>query len=510
MRSLLNSLFLSLVLFSLGCSHSSNSAAPGAPSEGEGGINGGGGGTLPANPISTFDVMQVIQESKKTLNPLMKHEMKYYSTEGHSVTFPYEKKIFGGPVTIWDELQNTDIEILMDKPCRDLYGNPVDGSVHASKPNAICISAFRIAPKLIKERAAIEINALILHELSHRLGTTEPEAKQFQENEAFAMSDYPGAISSDQFARAVQSSSEKASGLLSTLKATLAKGDATDQEILDQMQAVQMALGEFYGNSTQTPYSIFNKAEHDYYWWQADRFMVALWCQLTKAEQGEYWQGVLNEVFQGAGTVTELELQRRHFGETTFDSVYADQTVSLIHDRQELKDLVDGFEQTFGVIEQAVRNLWLGSQMGPMPTLKSTNSWEVFKGEYQVTSRNCTGSRGGTSVTGYRIDQDANDPSQLEIVDLTPGGYFNDGGLYDGAFLSSGQTAVHVEGSGDRAVRIAENGDRWGQRFDQISLEIENSGNGFVLTQSFLDRQATADGWTDQTSSCSMTLKRLK
>ncbi len=150
----------------------------------EGGITGGGGGTLPANPIAVYEVFEVIEDAKRNLRLYFNYERQYRQDNPGSY-----QKFFFGKETVATQLEKVDLEVLKDKPCKDKNGNDVDASVIASRPNTICLSASRVAPKLIKETAQKEILALLIHELTHFLGATEAEAVAAQQWSADRISD---------------------------------------------------------------------------------------------------------------------------------------------------------------------------------------------------------------------------------------------------------------------------------------------------------------------------------
>jgi hypothetical protein len=148
-------------------------------------VDGGGGGTLPADPVPVQAVVDVIRGSKLDLR-LYARMVSWNGSPGTSPALM--KKLFGQRRTLLDLIEDTPIEIKTDAPCYDAGGKEVDGSVYPNPPSAgigalpfdVCISAQRIAPKLVEERVYGETLALVLHEYSHLLGTTEDEAVEFQ------------------------------------------------------------------------------------------------------------------------------------------------------------------------------------------------------------------------------------------------------------------------------------------------------------------------------------------
>lgn len=109
-----------------------------------GGMDGGGGGVLPAYPVSAIKV-QEIAESAKIKMLYMLNRM-----QGHRVNDEksYWKKLFSGQRTAQEILRNLDLEVRLREPCYTSDGREVDGSIHALKPNTICLSAARISQKV--------------------------------------------------------------------------------------------------------------------------------------------------------------------------------------------------------------------------------------------------------------------------------------------------------------------------------------------------------------------------
>lgn len=92
--------------------------------------------------------------------------------------------LFDGEQTVFDVLDRLTIEVRHSAACRDARGNEVDGSADLASGNRICISAKRLAEKLTCSDVEAQVWALVLHEISHLLGTSEAEALQLQ-NSAF-------------------------------------------------------------------------------------------------------------------------------------------------------------------------------------------------------------------------------------------------------------------------------------------------------------------------------------
>jgi hypothetical protein len=145
----------------------------------EGVIDGGGGGTLPIDPVSVGTIEGIALHSKKHLR-LYSRFLRVNYLKNSAAASGWEQKLSGGSRTLVDVVEDTGIEVRNNDNCYDAAGNAVDASIFASHPGSICLSAFRIAPKLDADGASHQTLALIVHEFAHLLGTSEVEAVDAQ------------------------------------------------------------------------------------------------------------------------------------------------------------------------------------------------------------------------------------------------------------------------------------------------------------------------------------------
>ncbi|RYZ66776.1 MAG: hypothetical protein EOP05_18635, partial [Proteobacteria bacterium] len=236
--------------------------APTGQSE-AGGIDGGGGGTLPANPISIYDVRKFVNEAKATLGPLIQYHSRAYDPV---IDHPaYGEKLFLGTKNLSDVLWGTDLILEMEKPCYDGTGKEVDGSVHTANPNAICISAARIAPKLIKERAKTEILALIMHELGHKLGLNEAEAQDLQNRVADELQDPYSGITAEAFTVQLNDSVDEVRQASASAVEMVTTAGKTPQEIRTALRELFFRQSNLDSASLKVPFSLFNQKQNDYW-----------------------------------------------------------------------------------------------------------------------------------------------------------------------------------------------------------------------------------------------------
>lgn len=160
------------------------------PSLASGGVSDGGGGTTNPHPADPEWVASGVSHySARVLIPYLNAELANYqrSTSQEQAKSPFAK-LFNSPEKFFEIVKNTAVELHFSTPCLDKNGAPWDGSIYPLTPGAICISPFSMAPKLNDHNVYPETVALVLHELSHLVGTTEDEAKAIQETALSSLS----------------------------------------------------------------------------------------------------------------------------------------------------------------------------------------------------------------------------------------------------------------------------------------------------------------------------------
>jgi hypothetical protein len=142
-----------------------------------GGVDGGGGNTRPAHPVTEAEVRKVLEEGR----PMIVFLMNSYSAgaTGRNPR-PLPVKLFAGPVSLLDRLRAVNVSLATRGPCYDEGGNPVDGSANQRR-QSVCISLPRLMEKLNRENLRNQTLALVAHEYSHLVGTSEAEAEELQE-----------------------------------------------------------------------------------------------------------------------------------------------------------------------------------------------------------------------------------------------------------------------------------------------------------------------------------------
>lgn len=150
-------------------------------------IVGNGGDVIEANPISTMDIERLLPAAKLPILSWLHHldrniqiakersgqnQLYINPTSAERLLFQSGEKVYG----ILDRLQ---INFTAETPCGSIDGWR-DGSVISMPVSEICISGYSMSRKLNRRNAPLQLQALILHELSHLLGANEAEAVSLQ------------------------------------------------------------------------------------------------------------------------------------------------------------------------------------------------------------------------------------------------------------------------------------------------------------------------------------------
>ncbi len=153
----------------------------------QGTTTGGGGDLKPAEQVQVKDLINQVKYSKFVVTAwfsrrhLTHEERKKWCLKYPDIQCSVGTKLFDGEKTIFDVLDDLQIETRTDGACLDNEGSPKDGSINGKKSGSICISIYNLQRKLTRDIFRNHIAALIAHEVSHILNTTEAEAKFLQD-----------------------------------------------------------------------------------------------------------------------------------------------------------------------------------------------------------------------------------------------------------------------------------------------------------------------------------------
>jgi hypothetical protein len=142
-----------------------------------GSVSGGGGDTLPAQPIGEARILGFLKDSRKSLYLYF----QYLNSDFEGVSADVYHRLFEGSPTIYDVIDKTEIEGRLSTACRDHDGNEMDGSIVAGN-GGVCMSIQRLGAKLDLTNGYSQTTALLAHELSHKLGFNEDEADALQQD----------------------------------------------------------------------------------------------------------------------------------------------------------------------------------------------------------------------------------------------------------------------------------------------------------------------------------------
>ncbi len=441
----------------------------------EGGISAGGGGTLPANPIGIYKVFDIMDTAKSMLRMYLNYQRKYSNIKSLTGTDKY----FFGTENLATQLEKTDIEILKDKPCKNKFGKDVDASIHASRPNTICLSAFRVAPKLIAENAQKEILALLVHELSHFLGSTEQEAIDLQRRAALELHDSIAALSDVNFEILIRYASDPLEQLTSTkdqIKKYSQIGDVTS--IRKEINSIFLGFDKFekyLGNNTSLSFTDYTINDYDQL--MHAKITLAAWYAGSIDPTNVFFDDSkerYEKCFSGKSIIAVRELmQSCSFLYFDKNNIYLDYEIKKINSVNELNDyLADVFIYVHDLIAHT-RSIAFDSSPTYFHLPNQTNSitsWEKFIGKYHVTEKTCT----STNQDSSKLYSDlktieiasgiSNSPIENEkIIILTEN--TNNSMRSDGLSNGAGQyNSMRISGDSDSAQMTEEFGNRWYSR----------------------------------------------
>jgi len=347
-----------------------------------GGMDGGGGGTLPSHPATVQQIEALARNARPQLLALLNG---YEISEKSRQQIPLYQKLFGGSQKAQEVLNNLQLEVRIDKPCFTANGVEVDGSIYAQKSNTICLSAFRIASKLDIAAVEREVSALLLHELSHFMGADETEAIALQQNIAKSFLDFPDRkINIDNLNNELGYFSGNLQSAIYIIKN---KGDLESAD--KNLTQAFTWLDKFRLSSGFLPFHFFGAREDDY--------QQLLELKLKWAESYLLTQ-IPGPNQQQAQLIYDSSFKGRDYfiaGEQwVLQSQYSNEKIFKIHSIAELTSLLEDLYSQYHVrwthITQ-VKNGYAWLKLDGHLTIPSQNPWENFLGEYEIQSVQCTG-----------------------------------------------------------------------------------------------------------------------
>lgn len=444
---------------------------PSPHEEAEGGIGAGGGGTLPANPIAKYKVVEILGNAKRFLRVYLNHERYWFHSE-----IIDNKKYYFGEKNLSTQLESTDIEILEDKPCFDKFGNAVDASIHASRPNTICMSAHQIAPKLIEENANKEIIALLVHELAHFLGANEKEARDLQKWVAIGIRDvsYQDAEQMESDFWNFSTSLESRFRGKEEIEEAIAKADVA--VVAKELQKLSDALSSYVDQFKTLPWKMYDYTIRDFEEIVSTKIRLALYylnsigADKNKSEQ-DWFKEQYESCFKEKSKVSVAELSENcalYFKVNLYQSYIFNKLTAISDLKNELKDIF----QFTSDLKSRVRAIAFEQPLPffHVPGYQKLNEWEKFIGKYSATLISCISSKDDVSnfyknLTTFEVerlrDEDQNHTqTRVSLTEKRPNSTSTDH-VYNGAYVAG---TVKVLGDEHSALMTAEAGTRWYDR----------------------------------------------
>lgn len=489
-----------------------------------GAVSGGGGGTLPARPVGIYRIEQIVRDSMPELRLYfrnrLQHEDPKYANSG-------EQKVFFGNETIADVLERTGIEVRTDKPCYDAFQNEVDASIYANHPDDICLSAFRIAPKLIEERARVETLALIVHELSHKLGTDEKEATDLQSMAAIHLNDSLKDIPMD-FRFFVRDASDQASHLEGAIESAIGRLKQAPQpnsevveHFLFQVMESQRAL--YKALHFSAAYSFYDHREQSYDDMMEDRLNLALIYLRSiydKAAQAE-WTEKYEEVFGQGKAITYGDYVTQHASYRQDRNEYQTAILYRLDSVEAAINELTELAEYYGKAGQFLFQFSWDHALFTHPAYvkpRTVNPFASFAGRaYKLINTVCTTSNGQGNIRSEpsEIEFTANHMGKPELVlytrrkiGMTMSDTLEDNGY--GNWPAGSVQSLSFEGDINAPTAVEsfqEFGRRWGEHWTQNRMRIERRNGKLFWVRTQMSREKSHRGITEYSSRCEAELQ---
>ncbi len=463
-----------------------------------GGMDGGGGGTLPTHPAPVHLIREIVSESKaKLLHLLNKYETRTEYDDSNTLL----KKLYGGPRKAQDVLNDLRVEIREEKPCLTSHGTEVDASIHAVKPNTICISAFRISKKIDQAAIEREIFALLAHEVSHFMGADEAEAEKIQKDIAWSILNGTRDPAYDP-----KKSRDEISSATDFIRKTVEEIQKGELNSADEwLSRALAALTRAHGNSSDAIFRIFGLREIDYQ--DVLRFKL-LWAHRY-----------LKTLIPGPDQAANQQQYNIMFGEKDFfllqggffdDShLYVNEKIYKLSTVAKLVELLSKLQREYEVRaayswQSIYGNNWLN--LDGHKTKIFENPWMNFIGLYSVKASDCSNESSVfgklTELKVYSLDD------KLFLVKTNPYGLSTDR-IELGAYNINTYLNDYGLISENKVYMTHQMGGSWSDRtflhrtVSKLTLEtLSNQTFKMTYESSFEDRDVTKP---DMNSTCVLT-----
>lgn len=149
-----------------------------------GGVSDGGGGSVGSSAVTPRQIAQGVPSLAHWILPwLYRQQAQFLGLSPADQKNSVVAKLFPAQGDdILALIPKISFELRLSGPCFDAKGAPKEGSIFAKNKNQLCLSPFLLSQKLSSSDMSAETAALMIHELSHLLGTSEAEAVAIQKS----------------------------------------------------------------------------------------------------------------------------------------------------------------------------------------------------------------------------------------------------------------------------------------------------------------------------------------
>lgn len=151
----------------------------------EGGVTGGGGNLLvndlPTKSLNPEYVEHQLHKLKpKVLEFIGEQERVYREGLMSNQRAAVFRVLFEGRQNLREKLKDVTIFVDEEAPCFDHRGEAYDGTYVKSEKSSMCLSAHRIARKVVPHELIPQAAALMVHEFSEIMGLDDADAISIQ------------------------------------------------------------------------------------------------------------------------------------------------------------------------------------------------------------------------------------------------------------------------------------------------------------------------------------------
>lgn len=185
---------LTFLVLTSGCKFSDDRQKPVPsvdPARADGGADSGGGDIILDEPMSDHQFQILQKEGKVFIRGALNHQaaiqesndeptdlLAFKGMAPQKVKALYTRLYPATGRTVYDELES--VKLVWRAHCEDLKFKDKDGAAFNSDPFEICLNKTSVRAKLTRITGFVLVTSLIGHELVHRMGGTEDDAKMFQ------------------------------------------------------------------------------------------------------------------------------------------------------------------------------------------------------------------------------------------------------------------------------------------------------------------------------------------